>query len=104
MPYLLFSLSTKVGETDNPFKSVNIYSGYQIINYKRWLLSFIPEFMWISPNIIRKSTSTIFYNESKSVVVASKKLGNTPSVVGKHYIEASEDEFTEQVSNYFDFS
>lgn len=103
MPYLLFSLSTKVGETDNSFKSVNIYSGYQIINYKRWLLSFIPEFMWISPNIIRKSTSTIFYNESKSVVVASKKLGNTPSVVGKHYIEASEDEFTEQVSNYFDF-
>ncbi|MEK5755683.1 hypothetical protein [Acinetobacter variabilis] len=102
IPNLLFSLSTKLGETDNPFKSVNSFSGCQIGNYKRWLLGFIPHFIWITPTTIRKSTSTIFYNESKSVVVASKKLGNTPMVVGRHYIEATEDEFTEQVSNFFD--
>ena len=102
MPNLLFSLSTKLGETDDFFKSVNSYSGYSVGNYKRWLLRFIPNFTWINPNIIRKSTSTIFYNESKSLVVASKKLGNTPAVVGRHYIEASEEKFVEQVSDFFD--
>lgn len=100
-PYLLFHLNTKLGRNDY-FKSVNNFTANPVSNYKRWILNFLPSFNFLKPNVIRKSISTIFFNESKSAFVTSKKLGNTPVVVGRHYIEASEEEFTGQVSDFFD--
>lgn len=99
---LLLSLDTKLGKVKNNFESVNSFSAHAVGNYKRWILGSIPDFRWISPNTIRKSTSTIFFNKSKSLVIASKKLGNTPTVVSKHYVESCEEEFAEQVSSFFD--
>ena len=81
---------------------MNNFTANPVSNYKRWILNFLPSFNFLKPNVIRKSISTIFFNESKSAFVTSKKLGNTPVVVGRHYIEASEEEFTGQVSDFFD--
>lgn len=102
IPNLFISLSTKLGEVNSYCDSINGFSGYATGNYKRWLLSYIPKFKWINPTTIRKSTSTIFFNKSKSLLVASKKLGNTPTVISRHYIESSNQEFAEQVSGFFD--
>ena len=99
---LLFSLNTKLGETNDCFKKVNSFSGSQQLNLRRWVVGFIPNFEWITPTIIRKTTSTIFYNKTKSAHITSKKLGNTPNIVSRHYIEASEKEFVEQVSHFFE--
>ncbi len=98
---LLFSLNTKLGQTSDCFETVNSFSGSQQLNLRRWIVGFIPDFEWINPTIIRKTTSTIFYNKTKSALITSKKLGNTPNIVSRHYIEASEEEFVEQVSHFF---
>lgn len=99
---LLFSLNTKLGSTTNYFEVVNGYSGSQSLNLRRWIYGFLPDFEWIVATVIRKSTSTYFYNQTESSLVVSKKLGNTPKVVSSHYIEASEEDFVGQVSNFFD--
>lgn len=98
---ILFSLNTKLGAIDDPFDSISIYTGSTTLNYKRWVFSYMPSFEWIIPAVIRKSVSNYILSITESKAVASKKLGNIPSVVSRHYSEATEKDFNKQLSEFF---
>ena len=96
---LFFELDVSNGSTDC-FKVSN-FSVNKTSRLRRWIKTFIADFRWIAPQLIRRTVGTVFFNETKSTVVTSKKLGNTPNVVGRHYVNASDGEHSEQMDTFF---
>jgi len=97
---MFFSLDTKTS-TKNSFDTIEKFSGKNTLNYRRWVSLYMLKFMWINPNIIRKTVSNFILSLTGSKIVTSKKLGNTPNVVSYHYSEATELEHSEQLTKYF---
>lgn len=96
----VFELDVSNGSKDC-FKVSN-FSANKIMRLRKWIKSFIADFRWIAPQVIRRTVGTVFFNETKSIIATSKKLGNTPSVVGRHYVDASESEHSEQMDTFFE--
>lgn len=50
---------------------------------------------------LRNNVSNIFFNATNSAVTTSIKLGNTPEIASRVYMNASFNELASQLSNYF---
>ncbi|RLZ07854.1 hypothetical protein EAH57_10835 [Acinetobacter sp. 2JN-4] len=109
-----YNFDDDIGESENLlFIGLNntkaIYKDNFIISYsenqhnifRSWFIKNFYEIEWIPLSKLRSTIANIYHNESKSLNIVAKKLGNTPQIIASSYTEATESQVLTEMTNTF---